>query len=92
MKKLLFVAAAITALGLAAPAGAQVYFGAGPGGVGVQLDSGDGRYRGHRGHYGYRGERGYDRGYSYASDCRVVRSRVVTQSGRIVVRTRRICG
>ena len=50
MKKLLFAAAAATALFAAAPANAQVYLGADPGGVGVQVGPlgvgvGDWRYR-----------------------------------------------
>lgn len=97
MKAFLFIAAATIALGFAAPASAQVYLGTGPGGVGVQVGPdngyyGNGHYRGERRHYGYRGERQYEGGYAYASDCRLVRSRVVTQSGRVIVRTRRICG
>ena len=37
MRKLLFVAAAVAALVVAAPAGAQVFIGADQGGAGVQL-------------------------------------------------------
>jgi len=86
--KAFLIAAAVVVLALAAPASAQVYLGAGPGGVGVQVGPGDGYY----GNRHYRGEGQYEGGYAYANDCRMVRSRVVTQDGRVVVRTRRICG
>ena len=92
MKKLLFGIAAAGALFVAAPASAQVYFGADPGGVGVQVGPvgagvgprymDDGRYQ-HR--------RAYRDSYAYGGDCRTIRSRAVTPSGREVIRTRRVC-
>lgn len=89
MRKLPFVLAATALLALAIPASAQVYLGADPGGVGVQVgplgaDVGLG-YRGYRHHK-------YGPGvYAYDDDCRVIRERIVTPSGRIVFRTRQIC-
>jgi len=91
MKSLLLGLTTAAALGVAVPASAQVYFGADPGGVGVQVGpvgAGVGpRYwddrRAYR-DYEYRGA--YARG-----DCRVIRERTVTPSGRVVMTTRRIC-
>ena len=34
----------------------------------------------------------YQRDYGYASDCRVIRQRTETPSGRVIVRSRRVCG
>ncbi|MBI3704311.1 MAG: hypothetical protein HY244_10830 [Rhizobiales bacterium] len=74
--------AALLTLAVAAPASAQVYFGAGPGGVGVGI--GDPHYNdwGWR-HRHYRG--------TYASDCRVIRERIETPSGRVIYRSRQVC-
>ncbi len=82
MRKLLLAASAIGALGMTAlsvPAKAD-YVGVGPLGVHVGRDHDhDWRYR-----HGWRGD--YARG-----DCRVVRDRVETPSGRVIFKTRRIC-
>jgi hypothetical protein len=87
MKNFIAVLAAAAALGVAAPASAQVYFGAGPGGVEVGV--GDG-YRGHHRHWRH-GDRRHWRG-AYAWDrCRVIRERIVRPNGRVVVRTREVC-
>ena len=87
MNKLLFAAVAATTLGLAAPASAQFFVGADPGGVGVQvgpLGAGVGpRFYGDRWHRGYGA-------YAYG-DCRVVRERIVTPRGRVIFRTHRVC-
>jgi hypothetical protein len=87
MRKLAFAAAAAAALVVAVPASAQVYLGADPGGAGVQVGP-FGFGVGPR--YGYR-----DYGpeyYAYGSaDCRVVRERIHTPSGQIVIRSRRVC-
>ena len=76
---LLAAAAAVT---LAAPASAQVYFGADPGGVGVQIgpfDAGVGpRYE--RRAYGDDWDRAYARG-----DCRVIRFKIVRPDGGVTV-------
>jgi hypothetical protein len=84
MKKLLFAAATATVLFVAAPASAQVYLGADPGGVGVQVGPlgvgvGDWRYR-----HGWRD--------AYYNDCRIVRERIMTPSGNVVYRSQRVCG
>jgi hypothetical protein len=91
MKSLLIATALTAALAAATatPASAQFYAGAGPGGVGVQVGpfgAGVGPS------YGWR-DRPYTDGY-YASGragCRVVRERVETPSGRVILKTRRIC-
>ncbi|MGA7488967.1 MAG: hypothetical protein WBW74_18755 [Xanthobacteraceae bacterium] len=87
MRKLVFAAAAAVALAAAVPASAQVYLGADPGGAGVQVGP-FGFGVGPR--YGYR-DHGPDY-YAYGSaDCRVVRERIETPSGRMIVKTRRVC-
>ena len=95
MRKLLFAAVAMTTVAFAAPASAQFGVGAGPGGVGVQVGPvgagvGPAYGWGHRNRWdrSYRAY-GYDR--PYAGDCRVMRQRVVTPSGRRIVRTHRVC-
>jgi hypothetical protein len=90
MKTLLLAAAAAVTIGLTAPANAQFYVGTDPGGVGVQVGPfgagvGPG-YWGHRRHWD-----GAYSAYNYAGDCRVVRERVMTPSGRTIIRTQRIC-
>lgn len=88
MKRILFAAAAVVVLGAIAPANAQVYLGADPGGVGVQVGPlgvgvGPDYWGGHRywrEHYAYAGP-----------ECRIVRTRVETPSGRLIWRTRRVC-
>jgi hypothetical protein len=86
MRKLLFAIAATTALSAAVPASAQVYLGAGPYGGGVEF--GVGPRAGWRDHE--HGWRDHWRG-AYAYDCRLVRERFVTPSGRVVIRTHRDC-
>lgn len=74
----LMMGAALVTVAAAAPASAQgVYVGAGPVGVGVDTD-----HRWRQRHH-WRGD--------YASDCRVTRERIVTPSGRVIYKTRRIC-
>jgi len=96
MKRLMFGLVAAATLGLAAPAIAQVGVGVGPGGAGVQVGPvgagvGPAYGWGNRGYYddGYY-HRGYG-AYGYSGDCRVIRERIVTPSGRHIFRTRRIC-
>ena len=91
MKALFLAAATAAALATAAPASAQVFLGAGPGGAGVEVgpfSAGVGPRYGWRDHYW----RGHDwRGdYAYAP-CRTVRERVRTPSGRLIIRTHRDC-
>jgi hypothetical protein len=96
MRALLFAAAATVALGVAAPASAQVYFGAGPEGAGVGVgpfELGVGPRYGWRDH-GWRdhGWRDHDHWRdAYAYDCRVVRERIVTPSGRMIFKSHREC-
>jgi hypothetical protein len=85
MKKLLFAAAAASVLVAAVPASAQVFLGADPGGVGVQVGP-FGLGVGPR-FSGYYGE-----GYAYdAPNCPLVRERIVTSSGQVIFRTRPAC-
>lgn len=96
MKKFLIAASTVGLLAVAAvPASADFYAGAGPSGVGVQIGPfgvGVGPRFGshdpywHDGHYARRGYRAYG-----SADCRIVRERVVTPSGRVIVRRHREC-
>jgi hypothetical protein len=83
MRKILFASLAAAAAFVAVPASAQVYFGADPGGAGVQV-----------GPFGFGvGPRYWDRGYrdyDYAG-CPLVRERVVTPRGDVIYRTHREC-
>jgi hypothetical protein len=95
MNKRLFAAVAVTVLCLAAPASAQVGAGVGPGGAGVQVGPfgagvGPGYGWGPRDRWDRRQTYGYDRSYG-GGDCRVMRQRVVTPSGRRITRTQRVC-
>ncbi|MBX9844606.1 MAG: hypothetical protein K2Z80_22630 [Xanthobacteraceae bacterium] len=86
MRKLLIGAVAATGLALASvPASAQFYAGADPGGVGVQVGP-FGVGVGPR--YGWYGHDHHAYGYG---DCRIVRERSVTPSGRVIVERRRVC-
>ncbi len=93
MKKLLIAGSTVALLAIASvPASADFYAGAGPSGVGVQVGPfgvgvgprfSDGPYW----RDGYRDGR-----YAYGSaDCRIVRERTVTPSGRVIVTRQRIC-
>jgi hypothetical protein len=82
MKRILFAASALAIAGAAAltPANAQgVGVQVGPVGVGVG-PYWDGGYH-HR----------YWHNYGYADECRVIRERTETPSGRVIFQTRRIC-
>lgn len=90
MKKLLIATAAAAMMAVASvPASAQFYAGADPGGVGVQIGP-FGVGVGPR--YGWR-DRHYTDGYhAYgAGECRIVRERIVTPSGRVIFKRHRIC-
>lgn len=83
MRRLLLITALAT-VGLTAPAAAQVYGYADPGGVGVRVGPlgagiGSDPYWRHR-HYSY--------GYG---ECQLIRERIITPSGRVIFQTRRIC-
>jgi hypothetical protein len=86
MKKLLIGAVAATGLVIASvPASAQFYAGADPGGVGVQV----GPFAAGVGpRYGWHDHDHYAYGYG---DCRIIRERSVTPSGRVIVERRRVC-
>ena len=93
MKKLLIAASAVAMLAIATvPASADFYAGAGPSGVGVQVGPfgvGVGPRFSHDPYWrdGYRD--GY---YAYgAAECRIVRERTVTPSGRVIITRQRIC-
>ena len=95
MKKLLVIAAVAASALVAAPASAQFWAGADEAGVGVQVGPvgvGVGpRYGWHEPYYRdrYYGHPGY---YAYgAGDCRVIRERIVTPYGRVIIKTRREC-
>jgi hypothetical protein len=91
MNKLLFGLVTAAALAIAAPASAQFAAGFDEGGAGVRVGPfgagvGPDYGWGHRRHW-----RGDYRAYSYAGDCRVFRERVMTPSGRTIIRSRRVC-
>jgi len=93
MNKLLFGLVTVATLAVAAPASAQFAAGVDEGGVGVRvgpLGAGVGP------DYGWGSRRHYWRdgygAYGYAGNCRVVRERLVTPSGRQIFKTHRICG
>lgn len=91
MKSLLFGVVAAAMLSLTVPASAQFYVGADPGGAGVQVGpfgAGVGPAYEHR--WGHRWGGPYA-AYGYAGDCRVIRERIMTPSGRLIFKTRRIC-
>jgi hypothetical protein len=85
MKKFLLIAAVCGIPATTIPAIAQVDFDANQGGTGVnRLD--DPNYGWPQSHW----RRGYD---SYArGECRVVRERVVMPDGRVIDRSREVCG
>jgi hypothetical protein len=92
MKTLLLAGVAALTVGMAAPAAAQFYVGADPGGVGVQVGPfgagvgpryHDPSWRSHRWDGAYAA-------YGYG-DCRTIRERVMTPSGRTIVKTQRVC-
>jgi hypothetical protein len=94
MKRLMFaaIAAAGLTLGVAAPASAQVGVGVGPGGAGVQVGPFGAGVGPAYDTWGYR-HRHWDRPYAAYNygDCRVVRERITTPSGRLITRTHRVC-
>jgi len=87
MRNLLLAVATGALLVAAVPASAQVYMGADPGGAGVQVGP-FGFGVGPR--YGYDRWRG-DEYYAYGADCPLVRERIVTADGRVIIRTHRSC-
>ena len=80
MKSLLIAAAATALLAVTVPASAQVVIGAGDHGVRVRV--GEPSH-----HHGWRHRNAY--GYGH---CRTVREKIVTGHGRVIYKTKRICG
>jgi len=86
MKRLLLGVAVMALFAAFTPANAQVYLGADPGGVGVQV-----------GPFGvgvgpdYWGYHPGWRDYAYAPECRIERERIVTRHHHVIWRTRRVC-
>jgi len=85
MRKFLFIAVVCAVSGTTVPASAQSYFDGDPGSVGGnRLD--DPNYGFPQSHW----RRGYD---SYArGECRVIRERIVMPDGRVIDRSREVCG
>jgi hypothetical protein len=80
MRKLLLIGLVpLAAVTMAAPALSQVYVQPVPG---VEVDVGGPRHRYHDEDWRYRHAR---------DECRVVRERIETPSGRVIIRTRREC-
>jgi hypothetical protein len=90
MRKLSLALATGALLIATVPASAQIYGGVDPGGAGVQVGP-FGFGVGPRYDYGPR--YGYGEGYyAYgAADCPLVRERVHTADGRVIIRTHRVC-
>ena len=91
MRKFLVVAMAAAALGVAAPASAQVFIGSDRGGAGVQLGPLGVGVGPRFSDDGYRHRRGYGSNAYYDGECRMVRTRHVTRNGHVRYRTRRVC-
>jgi hypothetical protein len=93
MNKFLLAASAAALLFAATPASAQVGFSVDPWGAGAQVGP-FGFGVGPRYERPYRRDRYWDHeDYAYVpgGDCRQVRERVVTPSGRVIFRTHRVC-
>jgi hypothetical protein len=87
MKRILLAMSAFAIAGAAAltPANAQgVGVEVGPFGAGVGVY--DGPYRHRYWHHRY-----WHNDYAYARECRVIRERIETPSGRIIFKSRRVC-
>ena len=87
MRNLLLAVATGALLIATVPASAQIYGGVDPGGAGVQVGP-FGFGVGPRYDYGWRGEEYYAYG---AVDCPLVRERIHTADGRVIIRTHRAC-
>ena len=93
MRKFIIAAAAAAVTLVAVPASAEVFIGADRSGAGVQVGPvGVGVGPRFGWDDGYRHRRHYDGYYAYgAADCRVIRERIETPSGRTIIKSRRIC-
>jgi hypothetical protein len=87
MRNLLLAVATGALLIATVPASAQIYGGVDPGGAGVQVGP-FGFGVGPRYDYRWRGEEYYAYG---AVDCPLVRERIHTADGRVIIRTHRAC-
>jgi hypothetical protein len=87
MRNLLLAVATGALLIGTVPASAQIYGGVDPYGAGVQVGP-FGFGVGPRYDYGWRGGESY---YAYGADCPMVRERIRTNDGRVIVRTQRVC-
>jgi hypothetical protein len=90
MRKLSLALATGALLMATVPASAQIYGGIDPGGAGVQVGP-FGFGVGPRYDYGPGYRYGGDEYYAYGADCPLVRERVHTADGRVIVRTHRVC-
>ena len=81
MRTTLLVLTGAVALAIAAPAAAQVYIGTDGPGVGVRIGPDDHHRRVHR---------DYDDSNARGS-CREERTRITTDDGRVIYRTKRVC-
>jgi hypothetical protein len=88
MRNLLLAVATGALLIGTVPASAQIYGGVDPYGAGVQVGP-FGFGVGPRYDYGWRGGEYY--AYAYGADCPMVRERIHTNDGRVIVRTHRVC-
>jgi hypothetical protein len=86
MRNLLLALATGALLVGTVPASAQIYGGVDPYGAGVQVGP-FGFGVGPRYDYGWRG----NEYYAYGADCSLVRERIHTNDGRVIVRTHRVC-
>jgi hypothetical protein len=90
MRKLLLGLVSLGAVTIAAPAQSQVSIGAGP--VGVEIGGPHHYYRDRDEDWRWRHRRDFGvRAYNSYGDCRVVRERIETPSGRVIFRTHRSC-
>jgi hypothetical protein len=92
MRKLFLGLLSLGAVTIAVPAQSQVYLDTGSRGVEVGVGPSYGRYRDRGEDWRFRHRRqafgAYD---SYGGGCRVVRERIETPSGRVIIKTRRSC-
>jgi hypothetical protein len=95
MKRILLTMSALVIAGATSLASANaqgVGVQVGPVGVGVGVGPyADGYYGYGNGYYGDDYRHNWRHDYGYARDCRVIRERVETPSGRTIIKTRRAC-
>jgi hypothetical protein len=89
MRKLFLGLLSLGAVTIAAPAQSQVYLDSGARGVEVGVGPSYGRY--HDEDWRLRHRRHAFGAYDSYGGCRVVRERIETPSGRVIIKTRRSC-